>query len=349
MRLFLAVWLLLFGLSVSFALQANTRVAFFNPGSVTDSFWADVDNVMSVASEKLAIDLTVTHADRDHFKMISQLDEALKGSKEQLPRFVMIVNEKQSAMKMLQMLSTYPIYVQLVFNDVSPSQRQQLLQDPHWQQYLLPAIEPDNHAIGSMMATALTKDIHPPKNRVLMMTGDKSTPASVLRVNGAITVFQQAQPQIELTQVIYGQWSEDIAYDQMQTLLTRYPDLSGIWTASDQMAFGVIRALNEHAIPASKQVLVTSVNTSQRALELRKQGQINVLVGGHFLVGALGLYQITEFERQGHYVDATEVRLLTALTPDDIFFKQLELQDWTSIFQSEIVDVLGKDKERNEQ
>lgn len=122
-RFFSVALLLLCGLSLSFAQQANTRVAFFSPGSVTDSFWADVDNVMSVAAHKLAIDLTVAHADRDHFKMISQLDDVLKDDKAQLPRFVMRVNEKQSAMKMLQMLSTQPIYVQLVFNDISPSQR----------------------------------------------------------------------------------------------------------------------------------------------------------------------------------------------------------------------------------
>ena len=91
------------------AAWAKLDVVFFNPGAVDDSFWGDVDQLMLAASTTLDIKLDIIHSDRNHFKMITQLDELLASAKA-LPNYVILVNEKQSAIKMLQALYPHPVY-----------------------------------------------------------------------------------------------------------------------------------------------------------------------------------------------------------------------------------------------
>lgn len=81
------------------------------------------------------------------------------------------------------------------------------------------------------------------QGKVLLISGDKGTPASIERTQGALNGFRQAG--IEPLQLVYGHWQEQRARAQTQVLLNRYPGLEGIWTANDHMAFGAIAALED--------------------------------------------------------------------------------------------------------
>ncbi|MGI2183512.1 ABC transporter substrate-binding protein [Shewanella oncorhynchi] len=320
------------------AAWAKLDVVFFNPGAVDDSFWGDVDQLMLAASTTLDIKLDIIHSDRNHFKMITQLDELLASAKA-LPNYVILVNEKQSAIKMLQALYPHPVYVQLILNDISPGERDALLQDPHWQEYLLPAIIPDNYAIGSATAKALMDDLEGKAAKVLLISGDKSTPASVLRTQGASDYFFM-QSNATLTQTVYGQWSEAVAYGQALTLLNRYPDLNVIWTASDRMAIGVLKALKEKGLVSGKDVFVGTINTSPEILQLCRQHSVSVIGGGHFLVGALGLVELQYYQQHKKYLPYDNVALFGVLQPDSAFYQMLVARDWPQIFQSQILNKL---------
>lgn len=338
MRLWTLCSLLICGIFFSIPAMAKLDVVFFNPGAAEDSFWGDVDRLMSVASTKLDMNLEIIHSDRNHFKMITQLAELLSHSAS-LPHYVILVNEKQSALKMLQMLYPYPIHVQLILNDISVGERDILLQDPHWQEYLLPAIIPDNYAIGSATAKSLMADLKDKEAKVLLISGDKSTPASVLRTQGAHDYFF-IQANATVVQTVYGQWSEDIAYGQALTLLGRYPDLNMIWTASDRMAIGVLKALKEKGLKSGQEVFVSTINTSPDILHLRREQAVSVLGGGHFLAGALGLVQLQHYQRTRKYIPYEGVALFDVLRPDSAFYRMLIARDWPAIFQAEILDKL---------
>lgn len=332
---------LLIGLLCSVApAWAKMNVVFFNPGSEIDSFWGDVDKLMEFAASKLDISLDIIHSDRNHFKMITQLDSLLK-SNTSFPTHIILVNEKQSAIKMLQMLYKHPVYVQLILNDISLSERESLLKDPHWKTYLLPAIIPDNYSIGAETAKTLLGRLETKKAKVLLISGDKSTPASVQRTQGANDYFFM-QPNVTVTQTVYGQWSEDIAYGQTLTLLTRYPDLNLIWTASDNMAVGVVKALREKGLEAGRDVLVSSVNTSPEILKLCQEGSITALGGGHFLAGALALVQLQYYQNSHGDFPYQNIKLFSVLKPDSAFYQMLVARDWSGIFKSQILEKLPK-------
>lgn len=126
------------------------RVSFINPGSAQESFWGDIDKLMLVAAAELNIELEILHANRDHFRMIALAQEL--AAREQLPRYVILVNEKNVAAKMLAAFEGLPFKTLLLLNDIEPKARHSLLQEPYWQQHLLPPLVPDNERIGFLTA-----------------------------------------------------------------------------------------------------------------------------------------------------------------------------------------------------
>jgi|GEM_PF-1174290 len=317
-------------LSYLFCVQvhASVDVVFFNPGKAEESFWGDVDKTMKEAADIFDIDLEVVHANRDRLLMIDQVNLlALSAS---LPKYVVLVNEENSAPKMLQSLYGLPIYVALMLNDISLEERARLKLDPHWKAYLLPAVVPDNIFIGQATAQALVEAIESKPTEIVGVSGDDDTPASVQRTLGASSYFQ-AQSQLTLHQVINAYWREDIAYRKTLTILKRYPNLAGIWTANDHIAIGVLKAVKELGLKPGEDVFISSINTSEEILRLRQQGKIAALGGGHFLAGAVVLNKICQHRKNGEYSHLSAFPLFSLLEPNTDFFRALMSRDWRKI------------------
>ena len=315
-------------MALSSAHAEQTSVLFLNPGKAQESFWGDVDGLMAAAAEDLDLRLEVFHAEREHFRMAEFLAARLK--RPPLPDYVLLTNERQEGPKLLQLLHSYSIPVLFILNDITPQQRRELAQDPHWTQYLLPAVVPDNDWIGKQTMSKLLVQGAASAPQVIMMSGDRATPASMVRDAGAKEALQQ-HTSARLLQQVYGQWNEPTAYGQMQVLLRRYPDVTHIWTANDHIAFGALRALAEVGRVPGQDIWLSSINTSPQVLQLRQQGRISVLGGGHFVAGALGLLLI-DAHRQGRPLPPlTDLSLFTLIEPETPLFSRLLRREWREI------------------
>lgn len=326
----LALGLLLGGaITESYASHIDKNlVLFINPGKAQESFWGDVDGMMAAAGAQLGLRLEVFHAERKHYRMAEFLAERLKRAP--MPDYVVLVNEKQVGTKLLQLLYSYPIPVLFILNDITWEQRVQLSRDPHWLNYLLPAVVPNNGWIGYQTMARLLSQGAVRSPQVIMMSGDKVTPASIERDAGAQEVLHRTGAE-RLLQQVYGQWDEYTAYTQMQVLLRRYPQLTHVWTANDHMAFGVLRALEEVGRTPGKDVWLSSINTSEQVLQLRQQGRISVLGGGHFVAGALGLLLIDEHRHGEVLPSVSDLSFFALLEPDAPLFHRLLLRQWRDI------------------
>lgn len=308
--------------------EERNLVLFLNPGRAQESFWGDVDGMMSAAAADLGLQLEVFHAEREHYRMAEFLAERLK--RRPLPDYVVLVNEKQEGPKLLQLLRAYPIPVLFILNDISRQQRIELWREPHWLNYLLPAVVPDNEWVGHQTMSRLLSQGRVSDPLVIMMSGDKATPASIERDAGAREALQHHDKALLLQQV-FGQWDESTAYVQMQVLLRRYPHLTHVWTANDHMALGVLHALKEAGRTPGKDVWLSSVNTSQQVLQLRQQGAIAVLGGGHFVAGALGLILIDEHRHAEVLSNVSDFSLFALIEPETPLFNRILQHEWRSI------------------
>lgn len=308
--------------------QQQARVLFINPGFANESFWQDVDDYAKAAAKALNLDLTIRHADRNHFAMRQILSATL--NKPTRPDYVIIVNEKLAADDLLPMLRDYPIYVQVILNDIDEQTKMSIEKDTHWQEYLLASIIPDNEAIGHTIAKAMINAGNNESGDAVMISGDLTTPASVQREAGGQRFFDE-QPNITLRQIVHGQWDESISQEQMHTLLQRYPDVRYVWTANDHMAFGAMKAAKQAGKTPGEDIFFATVNTSEKVLALREAGTISALGGGHFTAAGLALSHIYAHDSGLPTPKRCNNALFRLITPDSRFFTQLRKQAWHEI------------------
>lgn len=104
-------------------------------------------------------------------------------------------------------------------------------------------------------------------------------------------------PQVRLRQMVYSGWMQQRAYEQARQLFSRYPKVSLVWSANDEMAFGAMRAFAETGKTPGKDALFSAVNTSPAALQAVIDGRLSALVGGHFTLGGWALVELHDYQQ----------------------------------------------------
>ena len=148
------------------------------------------------------------------------------------------------------------------FNTEVPTEARETLGLPretlqNWIGHLVP----DNVASGRQMAAMLTEqaaqmgltegDAPPP---IIALSGTLDSSAAKDRNLGLMQAAQDHQ--IDLRQLIYANWSRDLAEEKTRVLMKRYPDIVAVWSASDGMAAGAIAAAKQAGRVPGKDVLI---------------------------------------------------------------------------------------------
>lgn len=273
-------------------------VTFISPGRADEAFWLSASRAMQAAASQLDIQLEVLYAERDPVQMMTLTRSITQRLRK--PDYLLLVNEKLAGPTMLSMADQAGIPCFISFNQLTPAQlqasglpRQRLR---HW----LGSLAPDNTMAGSLTMQALLDEARqrfPPETplNVLMMAGDRSTPASTERVDGARRVLA-AHPSARLTQLVYGEWERQRALQQGLWLLQRYPQINIVWAANDEMAFGMEEAITRSGKQPGRQVLLSAINNSRQAMRERRDGRLNALAAGHFMMGAWSLVLLYDYQ-----------------------------------------------------
>ncbi|MEN9659872.1 MAG: hypothetical protein RL571_3337 [Pseudomonadota bacterium] len=315
------VLILLLSSSPSWAIS----VLFINPGKTSEAFWVSVSQSMAAAAQDLGMELRIIYAERDHLRMPLLLQQAIdQGAK---PDYLIVVNERQMAPPLLAIAERAHIPTLLAFNDLTPEQLMQSGLPRKKLKYWIGSLTTDNRQAGYLTGKTLLKRLVQSKKigidgryQLLAMSGDKSTPASQERLLGLQDALQEF-PNVELKQVIYGNWSRGLATEQMAVLLDRYPDVAAVWCSNDLMAFGVLSSLERRYGP-DHGVLVSAINHSNDAISMIKNGRLTALAAGHFLLGAWSMVLLYDyahgydFSAQGTQIQLPMFSLLNANNAD---------------------------------
>jgi len=144
-------------------------------------------------------------------------------------------------------------------------------------------------------------------------------------------------PDVELKQVVYGEWNQERTKKQTIGMLKRYSDIKIIWAANDPMAMGVLDALEFMGKKAGKDVFVGGLNWSSPALSEVKNGKMVTTVGGHFMCGGWSLVLLYDYHNRLDFkrAEGTEVKVNVFGAIDkynvDNYLKYLGDQNWNKI------------------
>jgi ribose transport system substrate-binding protein len=100
----------------------------------------------------------------------------------------------------------------------------------------------DNTAFGKLPAEYLARRLDG-KGNIVVLRGMPSTLDNE-RVD-AFNAVMRAHPGIRILDTKYGNWNRDDAFKVMQDYLTRFKQIDAVWAADDDMAIGVLKAIEQ--------------------------------------------------------------------------------------------------------
>lgn len=269
-------------------------VLFLNPGSTQEAFWVSYSQFMQAAARDLGIDLQILYSQRQPELTLAQARLALQGPNR--PEYLIFVNEQYVAPQILRLAENSGVKLFMVNAAQTPDQ-QALVGE---RDDRIGSLVPNDEEGGYLMMKELIR-LHPSAANaepieVLAFSGLKVTPSAQLRERGMQRALAE-HPQTRLRQLVYSGWTQERAYEQAKQLFARYPKVSLVWSANDEMAFGAMRAYAETGKVPGKDALFSAVNTSPAALQALVDGRLSALVGGHFTLGGWALVELHDVEQ----------------------------------------------------
>lgn len=231
----IVIFIFLISLGATFQVFSAPRVIFINPGyennNPTGPFWANFSQFMQTSAHQLELDLTIHYAGRDHLLMKRLILQSIKLK----PDYLLLVNEKGAADAFMTQLDQTQIKVMFLLNE--PSKDITVEQHQSW----LANVIPNNHHAGYLLTKALHQQArmkHGPPYTLLAVGGNSATQAARDRYSGLETYISQHPQEIQLIDLLNGNWSEQQALKRTQPYFSRLGHIDILWAANDPMAKG---------------------------------------------------------------------------------------------------------------
>lgn len=288
------------------------EVVFLSPDDST--FWRLVAGFMEEVATDLDLDLEVQF-DRDRHRFSYQQMARNVLEREDRPDYLVFMCKENVTEPMLTMAEKAGVKV-FTFNTEVPTEARETLGLPretlqNWIGHLVP----DNVASGRQMAAMLTEqaaqmgltegDAPPP---IIALSGTLDSSAAKDRNLGLMQAAQDHQ--VDLRQLIYANWSRDLAEEKTRVLMKRYPDIVAVWSASDGMAAGAIAAAKQAGRVPGKDVLIGGFDWEPEALQAIRSGELAVSFGRHFMGGGLVLMLLHEYHAGMDFTPVTPAATL---------------------------------------
>jgi len=275
----------------------DIKVAFVNPNNPPE-FWQLVCTTMKAAAAELGIDLEIRDWNWSRDKAIAISRDFL--AERPAPDYLIATNDKDVGGEIVKLADAAQVKTILLNNDLDASNGEPRTKYRNW----LGSIVPDHDGAGYGIATAILTEAEKLTHRplkVLALTGDATTPASLQRVRGlkrGISVMSGllGPNSVQLVDVRYLDWTAKGAEASMREFLQSGQHIDALWAANDPMALGALAALKDAGYRPGVDVMVGGLNWSQAAVDRVLDHEMVVTYGGHFLLGAWAMVVLRDYQ-----------------------------------------------------
>jgi len=146
------------------------------------------------------------------------------------------------------------------------------------------------------------------------MTGSHGNDASEERLRGLSTKVEESED-VQFLQYVHANWTAEHSELLTEKLLKRYKTVDMIWSASDIMTVGIVKALNKSSLTPDNEVIVGSIDWSPEVISLIKESKVTVSFGGHILNTAYILALILDYHNGYDFEPALGTIIKTNLYP----------------------------------
>ncbi len=320
------------------------EVVFLNPGKSdpsdpTGGFWREVSSFMQAAADDLGIDLEIIYAERNHLLMGKEAAKVL--SRENLPDYLIVVNEKLAAGKIIAHADKKGVKVFNLLLNFYGDQAEELGTPRKKYKNWIGGLVPDNRWAGYNLARKLVEKareqgLAEEEIKLLPIAGDYVTQATLLR-NQGLSYARADFFDAKFFPEIHCLWRKDKAFELVTKFLKRDSKVNVIWAANDPMALGAIEGVKENGLTPGKDVLVGGINWDKPALEAVRDGSLALSVGGHFMTGGWGLVMLYDYHHGYDFAGKAGAmirkRIFCVIDERNVrrFLKRFGARDWSKI------------------
>jgi ribose transport system substrate-binding protein len=188
----------------------------------------------------------------------------------------------------------------------------------------------DNYKGGVLAAQKLI-ELLTGKGKIFLIRYQAGSASTTQREQGFLDTIKAEAPAIRiLVQDIYAGSTTESAYQLAENLLSRFPDVNGIFCPNESSSFGTLRALQEAGVAGK--ISFVGFDSSPKLVQGLRDGQVDALVlQNPVKIGYLGVKQMVSHLR-GQAIEKvvdTGVYLATRRNMDDPEIKSLLLPDFT--------------------
>lgn len=325
-------------LSAASAGAADLKVAFLAPDPAGESpHWDRTVRVMQAAADDLEIDLQVAYSKTNTYtnrkKGLALLTDDEK------PDYFMTGYWSGATETLLKQAEQLGVGTFIVTSGVVPADRDPVGKPRGiYRQWVGQMTSADRQAGYELAAGLIEKArrIHPDRVvRVVGLGGYGDAAVEIARREGLERRIAES-PKTELGQFLFAEWATATAYRGVAKILESSSPPSVIWSASDNMALGAIRAVSDAGQTPGRDVIVGGINWSLDAIEAVINGDMQTTLGGHFLQGAWALVLLHDYHQGEDFADDLGLEFQTPLRPitgneAQTYFDILDDADWATV------------------
>ncbi len=308
MKLYLFFVLLL---SLPLKLNAALKMLYVSPSDPTFSFHNDVDRFMRAVASDLDIKLDVISTmGAGHYIARQRIESYIKNNGK--PNYIIGTIQRRVAHQVMKLSSEQEINYYTVNTDVLEGEKKRIGKPRGKFKFWLGQMVPSDESAGRLLANSLLSlakiegDYQSADGiyHMVGISGGRDTSVAFERNEGLMNAIEK-ESNIILHQIIFSDWSDDYSFDITPRLYKRYPKVKIIWTASDELASGVHKAIPD------KNVLIGGMDWSPEGLLAIQEGRLSSSVGGHFMEAGRALILLHDHFYGLDFIDELGLRINT--------------------------------------
>lgn len=287
------------------------KIVFFNSESPQGShWWTTSSEIFKETCRQLGMRSEVIYVNRDRLAMLEKFQVVAQSADK--PDAVIFQNLRQNAVQMLAIAEKFQVKTFIFDAGLTEPEDLAKYKGPreyfrNWVGQMLPNDRQAGYDLARLLYqrakdAGLTGDDG--KIKFACLNGPISDTASIERLKGLNQAAAEL-PNISITQIVHGEWTEVAGYERAKVLINRYPEVRVVWCANDPMAMGATTALKEAGRVPGKNILLGSVDWAPEALAAVNTNELVCSIGGHFMESAWSAILLYDYFNGRDFKDET--------------------------------------------
>jgi ABC-type sugar transport system substrate-binding protein len=306
------------------------NVSLIIPDNKGPAFWALVHQISAAAAERVDVNLEVIYGGENRYSVRSIIEEIT--ARKNKPDYLIFRPFYGNATIVFDKVEASGIHFVTLEQAFSGDEAKQLQRPQQKYKYWIGEVSYDNASGGQLLLDALLSElqIQQPKLKasITAIGGDFDNLSQTREF--ALTQMQHNRDP-RFNQVFPSHWNPNSLKENMDLILERYPTTNIFWCAGDQLG---IETLKQYRQLSNKPIVIGGFDWLPEALTKIKQGELSASVGGHFLMGAIAIIKIVDFQngidRFSTHPESYQFELITRQNVDT-YLDFLQKNNWDHV------------------